>query len=312
MALVVLGLGLGAAPAASGEGARDAAGAPSPFASRGVHVSKKKATKKPRRNKAVVPAVHTRSRLTLAASAGAPSEPLVDESALPPVVNGSCPGEMALIEQRYCVDRYEASLVEVLATGEAAYSPYEPVLGHDVRAVSVAGVFPQAYVSGVDAARACGRSGKRLCKPAEWRKACAGPREETYGYADRRERGRCNDAGRSPMVELFHLSTEPTADATRTDRNKWDPLRMNDPRLNQLAGGLARTGSHPDCTNGYGVLDMVGNLHEWVDDPDGTFQGGYYLDVTLNGEGCAYRTRAHDVGYHDYSTGFRCCADPAP
>ena len=84
---------------------------------------------------------------------------------------------------------------------------------------------------------------------------------------------------------------------------------MNDPQLNQLAGTLAETGSHEACTNDYGVHDMVGNLHEWVDDPKGTFQGGYYLDVTQNGDGCGYRTDAHQAWYHDYSTGFRCCAD---
>ena len=67
--------------------------------------------------------------------------------------------------------------------------------------------------------------------------------------------------------------------------------------------------SHDGCTNGYGVYDMVGNIHEWVDDPAGTFQGGYYLDVEQNGDGCGYRTDAHNVTYHDYSTGFRCCAD---
>ena len=91
---------------------------------------------------------------------------------------------------------------------------------------------------------------------------------------------------------------------------EWNPLKMNDERLNQLPGSLARTGSHAGCTNEYGVLDMVGNLHEWTSDPDGTFQGGYYLDTKLNGEGCAYKTTAHDVAYHDYSTGFRCCAEP--
>ena len=41
----------------------------------------------------------------------------------------------------------------------------------------------------------------------------------------------------------------------------------------------------------------------------GTFRGGYYQDTHRNGDGCTYRTTAHDVSYHDYSTGFRCCAD---
>jgi formylglycine-generating enzyme required for sulfatase activity len=95
--------------------------------------------------------------------------------------------------------------------------------------------------------------------------------------------------------------------------------RLNDPGLGQVEGALARTGSHAECVNGFGVFDMVGNLHEWVaTDPaaaHGTFAGGYYLDTTLNGDGCNYRTVAHAHDYHDYSTGFRCCqgaASPRP
>jgi hypothetical protein len=86
---------------------------------------------------------------------------------------------------------------------------------------------------------------------------------------------------------------------------------MIDPRLNQLQGTLSHTGERSGCTNEYGVYDMVGNLHEWVDDPAGTFQGGYYLDTHLNGDGCNYRTTAHPISHFDYSTGFRCCADVA-
>ena len=83
---------------------------------------------------------------------------------------------------------------------------------------------------------------------------------------------------------------------------------MNDPQLNQLPGTLALTGAHGGCTNESGVYDMVGNLHEWTADPEGTFRGGYYMDTTINGDGCWYRTPGHNVAYHDYSTGFRCCA----
>ncbi len=56
---------------------------------------------------------------------------------------------------------------------------------------------------------------------------------------------------------------------------------------------------------------MVGNLHEWIADSGGTFYGGYYQDVASlgHGAGCDYATVAHSASYHDYSTGFRCCAD---
>jgi formylglycine-generating enzyme required for sulfatase activity len=85
---------------------------------------------------------------------------------------------------------------------------------------------------------------------------------------------------------------------------------MIDPRLNQLEGTLTRSGERTGCTNEYGVFDMVGNLHEWVmSSGRPTFRGGYYQDTHINGDGCAYHTTAHAAAYHDYSTGFRCCAD---
>ncbi len=220
--------------------------------------------------------------------------------------NGLCPPDMASIDDRFCVDRYEASLVEVLPDGsEAPFSPYQAVTGHVVRAVSEGGVFPQGYISEVQAIQACSLSGKRLCKAKEWKQACMGPEHKTYGYGNKNQPGTCNDHGISPMGVLY-------ANENLSHREKWDWERMNRPELNQIEGTLAPTGQHDGCTNGYGVYDMVGNLHEWVDDPKGTFQGGYYQDTTINGEGCQYVTMAHEARYHDYSTGFRCCADVAP
>ena len=67
----------------------------------------------------------------------------------------------------------------------------------DALAKSVAGVRPQAYVSGKQALAACKEAGKRLCAPVEWRKACMGPREQTFGYGAERIEGRCNDHGRT-------------------------------------------------------------------------------------------------------------------
>jgi sulfatase modifying factor 1 len=217
----------------------------------------------------------------------------------------SCPAGMANVEGRFCIDRWEASLVEALPSGgEQAWSPFGPLeSGHDLRAVSRPDVYPQAYISGAQAAAACGAAGKRLCAPVEWRKACRGPRDQTFGYGNDRVAGRCNDRGQSPMIRVFPQ--------VATSWSLVGMKEMNDPRLNQLEGTLAKAGAHEECTNEYGVYDMVGNLHEWTSDPNGTFQGGYYLDTHLNGDGCSYRTAAHEFAYHDYSTGFRCCADPA-
>ena len=216
---------------------------------------------------------------------------------------GRCPRSMVEIEGRFCIDRYEASLVDVLPNGdERPRSPFTPLTasGPPVRAVSSPNVFPQGYISAVEAQAACTAAGKRLCRVAEWGKACRGPDPKSFGYADRREPGRCNDKGRNPVLSLY-------------GRGQWNWKTMNQPELNQLESTLSRTGEHSGCTNGYGVYDMVGNLHEWVADPRGTFYGGYYQDVSSvgHGEGCGYQTTAHEARYHDYSTGFRCCADLA-
>ena len=215
-----------------------------------------------------------------------------------------CPPEMANVDDRFCVDRWEDSLVEVTRDGRDLPWPAFGALedGHQLRAVSVPNVYPQAYISGAQAARACAMAGKRLCAPVEWRKACEGPKNQKFGYGNDRQTGACNDSGYSPMLRIFPQVS--------VSWNLVGMTEMNDPRLNQLDQTLAPTGSHEQCTNGYGVFDMVGNLHEWTSDPNGTFQGGYYLDTHKNGDGCAYRTVAHEFTYHDYSTGFRCCADP--
>jgi hypothetical protein len=235
---------------------------------------------------------------------------IVREGTLPaPNPHATCPPEMALVDGRFCVDRWEASLVEMVGAGvERPWSPFAALPdGTRVRAVSRPGVVPQAYVSGVQAADACAAAHKRLCNPTEWRAACMGPSKTMWGYGASHEPGRCNDASRvSPMYHFYPQV-----------KSSWRGVgmaEMNDPRLDQLEGTLRRTGDSPGCTNEYGVYDMVGNLHEWTDDPNGTFQGGWYLDTTVNGDGCGYRTDAHGFDYHDYSTGFRCCKEawPAP
>jgi sulfatase modifying factor 1 len=209
-----------------------------------------------------------------------------------------CPRDMALFGAS-CIDRYEASLVERLANGrEGPFSPYSAPDGHDVRAVSLASTVPQGYVSLVQARRACAASGKRVCRVDEWTNACKGPSATRYPYGDKHVPGACNDSGRAPLAK-FYSGTE-----------MYEKNAMNDPRLNQQAETVSKTGEAKGCTNTYGVYDMVGNLHEWLD--DGAFHGGYYLDVTANREGCDYATVAHEEDYRDYSIGFRCCKDRLP
>ncbi len=206
----------------------------------------------------------------------------------------SCPSDMTLVGHT-CVDKWEGSLVEVQADGsEVPFSAHEAPNGHNVRAISRPSVTPQAHISMNEAQRACKASGKRLCHAPEWKSACKGPEHTRYPYGASREPNACVDTNRTSPMAVLH-------------NGEHDAATMNDPEANQLSNTVEPTGSAAECTNSYGVYDMVGNVHEWAD--DGAFHGGYYLDTKLNGEGCEYTTTAHAKAYYDYSTGFRCCAD---
>lgn len=246
------------------------------------------------------------STISTEREASAPSEPDAEVRSEPTRTPRGCPEEMSLLPSGTCIDRWEASLVEVAADGtERPWSPFDPVhkTGARVRAVSKPGVLPQGYVSGVEAEQACKASGKRLCQASEWETACRGSRRSIYPYGNERRAHVCNDDGRArhPVAAVTALYNLPADQLWR--RN------MVHPMVNQLPNTLLPTGEREECTNDFGVYDMVGNLHEWVADTQGTFRGGFYMDTQVNGEGCLYATTAHGKPYFDYSTGFRCCSD---
>jgi hypothetical protein len=209
---------------------------------------------------------------------------------------GGCPPGMAPVAT-FCVDVYEASLVDAL-TGEPI-SPFHHPGATPVMAVSIAGAVPQAYVDAITAADACANAGKRLCTDAEWLRACRGPGDLVYPYGDALQPGTCNDhRDVHPAIEYFGTSAD------------WIWSELGNACLDQLPDSLDPAGANPGCVTAEGLFDMMGNLHEWTADPAGTFRGGYFVDTVINGPGCLYATTAHDVSHWDYSTGFRCCADP--
>lgn len=209
---------------------------------------------------------------------------------------GGCPPGMALVEA-FCVDRFEASLVHA-QTGESM-SPFHNPGFTAARAVSIAGAVPQGYINQIEADDACTNAGKRLCTDDEWLRACRGPDDFTYPYGDVLELGVCNDhRAIHPAIEYFGTNAA------------WIWSELDNACLDQLPDSLDPAGANPSCVTAEGLYDMMGNLHEWTADPAGTFRGGYFVDTVINGHGCLYATTAHDVSHWDYSTGFRCCADP--
>ena len=213
-----------------------------------------------------------------------------------------CPKNMVNVRGDYCIDRYEAYTAVMLKGGKLRrHSAFAPVDNKKVKALNRKGRMPQAYISGNQAAAACKNAGKRLCSDSEWVTACKGKRPTVYPYGKKWKPGRCNDQGVSSFNMYFGVNGGPAPQSAYTFEN------LNDPRLNKPKGTCAPAGRFRKCKNSFKVYDMVGNLHEWTNNRRGIFRGGYFLDVHENGDGCDYRTRAHNRKYHDYSTGFRCC-----
>lgn len=205
-------------------------------------------------------------------------------------LDARCPAGMRLAGT-VCVDAYEA----FVEGNSPFFRPSTPV----GPARSVAGAVPQGYIDGDRAAAACEAAGKRLCTSAEWLRACTGEAGWTYPYGATRQSGVCNDARAShPAIDWFGTSAD------------WIWSQLGNPCINQQADSLDRAGENAACVTPEGLYDLMGNLHEWVADADGTFRGGFYADTRINGEGCRYATTAHNRQHWDYSTGFRCCASP--
>lgn len=253
----------------------------------------------------------------------------------PARVAGGCPEEMVRV-RGYCIDRYEIATVDS-RTGQAL-SPYYPPQARLVssivqawtlerrlvgtraarsmplpelpevqrsgadylpRAVSRAGVVPQGYLSYHLAKAACENAGKRLCSEEEWVTACRGESARKFPYGTSFAPAPCN----------VYRSVHPAYALHRASF-----YGHRDPRLNLVveADGsplLRPTGGSPGCFSRWGadrIHDMVGNLDEWIDDPDGAFLGGFYARATR--EGCESRIGSHALAYYDYSIGTRCCA----
>lgn len=221
-----------------------------------------------------------------------PGNPTLEEPG-----SDGCPDGMVAIGGSFCIDRFEASLVDS-GTGLPWSSYLRPGPGDNVIARSVRTATPQGYIDQVTAGTACGNAGKRLCTDAEWLRACRGPSGFTYPWGNSAQPGVCNDARAvHPAVE-YYGSSDP-----------WVFTHLDQPCLDQLPAGLERTGTRSGCVSAEGPMDMMGNLIEWTADPAGTLRGGFYVDTVINGPGCSYTTTAHDVTHWDYATGFRCCAN---
>jgi formylglycine-generating enzyme required for sulfatase activity len=154
------------------------------------------------------------------------------------------------------------------------------------------GSLPTVGVTWEQARDLCQQAGKRLCSSDEWERACRGVRSQRYVYGDERDPEACN----TPW-ERFEAPPAP----------------------------YAPSGAHPRCRNAEGVMDLNGNVSEWVQDewtgaranfdaeafpPETvyrTVRGGTMWRQTFYGQDCTSAHGHPERDVHHIDDGLRCC-----
>ena len=148
------------------------------------------------------------------------------------------------------------------------------------------GILPKVNATWREAETLCAAQGKRLCTEQEWQKACTGSQNYIYSYGEKFESGRCNT-----------------------------PLEINGTW--QRGQGLAPSGAYKNCSNDYGVHDMIGNAWEWTATwylrPDlwRVVRGGSYFHSVNLARADARYGRYLGPEYRLDLVGFRCCRSAA-
>jgi sulfatase modifying factor 1 len=146
------------------------------------------------------------------------------------------------------------------------------------------GDLPLNVQSWNDADSACATAGARVCMESEWTFACEGVEMRPYPYGWSRAADKCN----ADKMQLI----VPGAPSRLLD--------LRDP-----------AGAHPSCASPFGVLDMAGNVAEWVS-VDGVAQGAVVVQKgnwwQPGKQACRDAQGGHDRFYKGTETGFRCCA----
>ncbi|MBN2209111.1 MAG: SUMF1/EgtB/PvdO family nonheme iron enzyme [Candidatus Coatesbacteria bacterium] len=134
------------------------------------------------------------------------------------------------------------------------------------------GEMPALNITWIEAEALCMNQGKTICTAQEWMAACSGPHGYLYPYGDTYQPETCN--------------TE----------QEW------------LLNGSKAFPSHtyPGCVSGYGVMDMSGNVSEWVagDGDEALIYGGSFVSGRFSS--CkSYYTLPKSQRY--IFNGVRCC-----
>ena len=219
------------------------------------------------------------------------------EHSIEPAQQSECPANMVLVEGEYCprvqlnCKRYLDPKGRYHEFRCAEYGPSQCLSKErkqlrfciDRTEFTEAGqTLPANHRSFTHGEKACAEQGKRLCRESEWNFACEGEEMRPYPYGFARDSSACN--------------------ADRTD------VLSPEGKLRDLR---APVGSFARCASPFGVMDMAGNLEEFVaidaKGPPRPAMKGAYWQPSRNF--CRAAQTAHDRFYNGTETGFRCCSD---
>jgi formylglycine-generating enzyme required for sulfatase activity len=219
-----------------------------------------------------------------------------------------CPADMRLVSgthhenvQRLCLDVRQGkcwSFVPGLALLEAQHTPVHTCMD-TYEWPNEQGKRPEVMMRFVDAEQMCAGRGKRLCTEFEWELACEGPEHLPWSWGWQQRSDVCNNDKRYRPYNPDKLES--------ADRNE------RDREVARLWQGAA-SGSYPGCRTHFGVMDMLGNVEEWVATSRkewpyrSSLKGGFW---SKKWAGCRGTNEGHSEQFRFYEIGFRCCRDPS-
>jgi len=235
----------------------------------------------------------------------------LNDTAAPP----ACPGDMQHVRTEFCPDmsrecirnEYDKAnridICHAFRQGKGDCRAPRQLLDYCIDRYEFpnrASEKPRVMASFFAAERSCGELGKRLCTESEWVAACEGPDETPFPYGRVRDPSKCNLDNPWVAPQLDRLASRDEAvrhaEVLRLDR-------------------ASPSGARGECTSGFGVFDLTGNVDEWAradlskrSRPSRTavLKGGAWGHVR---NACRPATTSHAPTFEYYFIGFRCCAD---
>jgi Sulfatase-modifying factor enzyme 1 len=221
----------------------------------------------------------------------------------------SCPSGTKLVVgthhenvERLCIDFHQGQCWDFfpgLVALEARSTPIA-VCMDEFEWPNQKGALPPVMMRFSEATESCSKVGKRLCSEFEWELACEGPELRPFPYGFKQEPLGCIN---EKPYRVYSAKAIDSSDKEVRDRETT--------RLYQAEP----SGSRPSCTSSYGVVDLVGNVEEWVTTsrPEWAYpsslKGGYWSKPW---SGCRGTNDSHGPLFRFYEVGFRCCAEPIP